>query len=86
MVLSLRNLGKLYGAQGHYDKAEPLYRRALAIREQALGAEHQEVAKSLEELAEVLRQAGRAQEAEALQARAAVIRGQRSPQSTRARG
>ena len=34
------NLAKLYGAQGRYSEAEPLYQRALALRERVLGAEH----------------------------------------------
>ena len=33
----LDNLAGLYRAQGRYGEAEPLYRRALAIRETALG-------------------------------------------------
>ncbi len=34
----------LYRAQGHYAEAEPLYRRALAIWEKALGPEDPDVA------------------------------------------
>jgi hypothetical protein len=34
---SLNNLAGLYDTQGQYGKAEPLYQRALAIREKALG-------------------------------------------------
>ncbi len=30
---SLNNLAELYRAQGKYEQAEPLYQRALAIRE-----------------------------------------------------
>ena len=33
---SLNNLAGLYRAQGQYAKAEPLYQRALGIREKAL--------------------------------------------------
>ncbi len=40
--------------QGRYAEAEPLYRRALAIREQALGPEHPDVATSLNNLAALL--------------------------------
>ncbi len=32
--------GLIYSAQGRHKEAEPFYRRALAIRETALGAEH----------------------------------------------
>ena len=37
--------------QGRYAEAEPLYQRALALREQALGPDHPEVAHSLNNLA-----------------------------------
>ena len=37
--------------QGHYAKAEPLYQRALAIREKTLGPEHPDTANSLNNLA-----------------------------------
>jgi len=37
---SLNNLAELYHSQGKYEQAEPLYQRALAIREQALGPNH----------------------------------------------
>jgi Tetratricopeptide repeat len=45
MATSLNNLAWLYYAR---PKAEPLYRRALAICEKALGPEHPNVATSLE--------------------------------------
>ena len=38
--LSLHNLALLYEAQGKYAEAKPLYQRALAICEQALGPDH----------------------------------------------
>lgn len=41
-------------AQGNYDEAEPLFTRALAIREKALGPEHPDVASSLNNLAVLL--------------------------------
>jgi tetratricopeptide (TPR) repeat protein len=37
VAMSLNNLAALYRTQGAYAKAEPLYKRALAIREQAFG-------------------------------------------------
>ena len=40
LASSLNNLALLYHAQGKYAEAEPLYRRSLAIRENALGPEH----------------------------------------------
>jgi len=48
---SLNNLAALYRAQGNYAAALPLYARALAISEQALGADHPNTATSLNNLA-----------------------------------
>ena len=39
---TLNNLAGLYHSQGQYAKAEPLYERALAIYEEALGPDHSE--------------------------------------------
>ncbi len=74
MANSLSNLARLYQAQGHYAKAEPLYKRSLAIMEKALGPEHPDVAQSLENYAALLRQTGRIDEAEKMEARAKLIR------------
>jgi len=40
MATSLNNLAVLYHAQGRYADAEPLYQRALALRERVLGPDH----------------------------------------------
>lgn len=40
--------------QGEYAKAEPLYQRALTIREKALGLDHPYVAGTLTNLGQVL--------------------------------
>ncbi len=61
-------------AQGKYAVAEPLYKRALAIWEKALGPEHPDVATALENYAALLRKAGRGEEAAKLEARAKAIR------------
>jgi len=45
------NLASLYQSQGRYSEAEPLYGRSLSIREQQLGADHPDVATSLNNLA-----------------------------------
>ena len=71
---SLNNLAELYYNQGRYAEAEPLYRRALAKWEKALGPEHPKVATSLENSAALLRATDRADEAEKLEVRAAAIR------------
>lgn len=48
---SLNNLAETYRAQHRYAEAEGVYRHALAVKEQALGAKHPEVAISLSNLA-----------------------------------
>ena len=74
MALSLNDLAALYNAQGRYAEAEPLYKRALAIREKALGPAHPDVATSLENMAALYRNTGRENEAKELDKRAAAIR------------
>ncbi len=74
MAQSLNNLAELYRAQGKYAGAEPLYKRALAIWEKALGPDHPHVAQSLENYAVLLRKTGRGDEAAKMEARAKAIR------------
>ncbi len=52
LATALENLGDLYRDQPQFDirKAEPILKRALAIREKVLGAEHPETAKILSDL------------------------------------
>jgi tetratricopeptide (TPR) repeat protein len=64
----------LYRNQGEYAKAEPLCKRALAIREKAFGPDHPDVAQSLENLAGLYRANKRNAEAAVLEQRAAKIR------------
>ncbi len=74
--MSLSSLAKLYQRQGKYAEAQPLFQRALAIREKALGPEHPNVAFMLESYAELLRETGRTVEAGELEKRAKAIRAQ----------
>ena len=71
--MSLNNLALLYGTQGHYAQAEPLYKRSLAIKEKALGPNHPDVAKILNNLAILYRATKRETQAEELEKRAARI-------------
>ena len=66
LATSLNNLGLLQSGQGRYTEAEPLFRRALAIREKALGPEHREVAQSLNNLAALYQAQGNHAEGEPL--------------------
>ena len=76
--MCLNNLALLYDDQGHYAKAEPLFKRPLAIMENALGPNHPHVATSLENYAALLRESGRTAEADKMEARAKVIRVKRA--------
>jgi tetratricopeptide (TPR) repeat protein len=70
---SLNNLSELYRAQGKYEEAEPLYRRAMTIRQKTLGPEHPDTAQSLSNLALLYRFQGKYAEAEALYKRSLEI-------------
>lgn len=56
---SLNNLAQDYIAKGQYALAEPLLKKALTIRGQASGPEHQEILDSLKALAELSQLNGR---------------------------
>ena len=64
----------MYREQGRFAEAEPLYRRALAAQERALGPDHPDVGTSLNELAGLYQALGRTAEAEQLMKRALAIR------------
>ena len=74
MAQSLNNLAALLQDKGDYAAAEPLYRRALAIREKALGPDHPNVALSLNNLAVLLWNKGDYAAAEPRHRRALAIR------------
>ena len=59
--------------RGKYEEAEPLYLRALRIREQVLGLQHSQLASPLYNLAEIYRKQGRYSEAEPFYLRALSI-------------
>ncbi len=73
LATTLNVLANVYLIQGKYAEAEPLYKRALAIREKALGPEHLVVAQSLNNLAELYRVQGKYAEAEPLYKRSWAI-------------
>jgi tetratricopeptide (TPR) repeat protein len=64
----------VFEAQGRYEEAEPLYRRALAIDEVAYGPNHANVAADLTNLAVLFRKTNRVNEAVVIEKRAAAIR------------
>jgi tetratricopeptide (TPR) repeat protein len=71
----LHALGVLYWVQRRYEEAETTHRRALAVREETVGAKHPhpDVADSLNNLALVYRSQGRHREADPLHRRALAI-------------
>ena len=73
----------LYREQGRYAEAEPLHKRALAIREKVFGGEHRNVATSLNNLALLYWDQSRYAEAEPLYKRALAILEKVSAGSTR---
>ena len=73
MATSLNNLAALYDTQGQYATAEPLYQRALVIREKAMSPEHPDVAESLDNLAGLYRAKGQYAKAESFYQRALAI-------------
>ena len=74
MTDGLKELAMLYEAQGNYAEAEPLYVRALAIKEKSLWPDHPDVLQSLRNCAALLRKMARSDEAVKMEARAAAIR------------
>jgi tetratricopeptide (TPR) repeat protein len=70
----LNNLAALYDDQGRYADAEPLYKRALAVWEKALGPDHPDVATALNNLAQLYKDQGSYEDAEPLYKRALAIR------------
>src|SRR5437867_4263322 len=71
---ALHNRGLTAWREGKYSEAEELYKRALTIREQALGASHPDVGQTLHNLALVYQAQGKYDEAEGLYKRALAIR------------
>jgi Flp pilus assembly protein TadD len=67
------NLGGLEHARGRYRRAEPLARRAVALRERALGTHHPDVARDVAALAAIVDGRGRHAEAETLHRRALAV-------------
>ena len=63
-VAALRDLGSIRRVEGRYDEAQEILGRALALAEQALGAEALEAADVMTDLGIVFKYAGRFDEAE----------------------
>ena len=70
LLASIRNLADIYSGLGKFDKAEPLYQRALQLLEKAQGPEDQKKAAVLNVYAKMLRAAKRPEEASKMEERA----------------
>jgi tetratricopeptide (TPR) repeat protein len=70
---SWQNLGRMHQTQGHYDLAETVLERALALSEQTFGSHSPEVAETLNQLGMLYKYAGRFPEAGQLYQRALAI-------------
>jgi tetratricopeptide (TPR) repeat protein len=73
IALMVNQFGLFLLARAEYAQAEPMFRRALAIYEKALGPEHPDVATSLNNLAELYHDQGQYGKAEPLHERALAI-------------
>lgn len=83
---SLSRLADGYAVIGDLAQAEALYQRALAIEEEALGPDHDEVALTLEWYAALLRKQNRMGEAAEVASRIAAIRTRAATHETHAGG
>lgn len=62
----LSTLGAAYGTLGHFEAAERHLRHALALQRQALGADHVDTTRTIDQLATILLERGEYTEAESL--------------------
>ncbi|MGE5325539.1 MAG: tetratricopeptide repeat protein [Deltaproteobacteria bacterium] len=73
LASTLNRLAQVYHDQGQYTKAEPLYKRSLALAEKNLGPAHPDVAANLNDLATLYRDQGEYSQAETLYRRSLAI-------------
>lgn len=74
LAMTLANLAACYAGFADYTKAEPLYKRAIALFEEADWLERMETAVTMRNYALLLQKTGRAEEAATMMARAEAIR------------
>jgi tetratricopeptide (TPR) repeat protein len=73
LAIALMSQGDLYYQQGKYAEAEPLFLRALHIREQAQGPQHSETAETMHDLARLREALGNREEARVWYDRALAV-------------
>lgn len=74
LALTLSNLASCYAAQAKYDKAEPLYQRALELLENANSMEKPEAINTMQLYALLLKKTGHEEKAAAMQQQAAALK------------
>ncbi len=77
MACCLHNLASVYRTQGKFEKAESLFRQALAIVEKLFGPDHPSVPTSLNQLGDLHVSVGDYAEAETLVKRSLAIAAKR---------
>jgi tetratricopeptide (TPR) repeat protein len=73
VVMSLNSLANCLRQQGRYTEAEPLYKKAIDLKEKTVGVLHTDLVSLLDNYAKMLRLSGRAAEADKLDQRAQKI-------------
>jgi alpha-tubulin suppressor-like RCC1 family protein len=73
LLTSLNILADVFRSSAKYDKAEPLYLRSIQLNEKLRGPDNDSLAPTLNGYAEMLRKAGRAEDAAKIEARAQSI-------------
>jgi len=73
LTSTLNNLANCLRQQGRYGEAEPLYKRAISIREKTSGYHSKDLAVVLENYSKMLRMSGRDTEAERVDNRVLAI-------------
>jgi tetratricopeptide (TPR) repeat protein len=74
VAVSLTNLASTYAVMGEFQRAEPLFLRALRIRQTTLRPNDPSVVQALENLADLYTRMGKADEAERYRRQAAMAR------------
>jgi tetratricopeptide (TPR) repeat protein len=74
LAYPFNGLANLYREQGLYEQAEPLYQRALSLRQQHLGPQHPDVGETLYDLARFRQMQHRIPEALSLYQQALAVR------------
>lgn len=73
VATTLNNLANCLRTQGKHGEAEPLYKRALEVKEKSAGPLHPDLVPILDNYAKLLRASGREQDAQKMEQKARAI-------------